>query len=161
MGAAPDAHDQIVTSELLDERLEWPQVPRQHGGQWRLGQGLTVVGPGWWPLVRRAFAAVAEVPGAEIRNVRQKAAVLEIRPFHSDADTRSRLTALAAELTEASRKRCEACGCTVPRLEPDRGTWRNHCEDCTAVLAAFAGVRAERHLWELRAGCSWPESDFW
>jgi hypothetical protein len=150
-----------MASELLDERLEWPHVAWQYGGRWRLGHGLTVVGPGWWPLVRRAFGAVAEVPGAEIRNVRQRAAVLEIRPFHPDADTLSRLRALATELTEASRIRCEGCGCAVPRLEPDRGAWRNHCDDCAATLAGFAGARAERRLWELRAGRCWPASDFW
>lgn len=126
-----------------------------------MGHGLTVVGPCWWPLVRQVFAAVAEVPGAEIRCVRQKAAVLEIRPFHADADTLSLLSALAAELTEASRTRCEGCGRAVPRLEPDRGTWRNHCGDCTTALAALAGAQAERRLWESRAGRLWPESEFW
>ena len=150
-----------MVSDLLDERLEWPLVQRRRGGRWRLGHGMTVVGPGWWPIVRRAFAAVAEVPGAEVRNVRQKAAALEIRPSHPDAEILSRLWALAAELTEASRIRCESCGCPVPRLEPDRGERRNHCADCAATLATLVGGRAERRLWELRAGRSWPESSFW
>jgi hypothetical protein len=150
-----------MASDLLDEQLEWPLVQWQRGGPWRLGHGLTVVGPGWWPLVRRAFAAAAEVPGAEVRNVRQKAAVLEVRASHPDAGTLSRLRVLAAELTEASRVRCEGCGRAVPRLEPDRGVWRNHCDTCAAALAAFVGGRAERRLWEWRAGRSWPCSSFW
>ena len=150
-------------ADLLSERLEWPRRQHQHGGPWRLGHGLTVVGPGWWPLVRRAFAAVAELPGAEIRDVRQKAAVLEVRPFHPDAEVSAHLRALAAELTEASRSCCEGCGRAVPRLA--RAAWRNHCGACAAALDAFAASdsagRAERRLWESRAGRTWPASDFW
>lgn len=119
------------------------------------------MGPGWWPLVRGALAAVAEVLGAEICNVRQKAAVLELRPYHPDADALPRLWTLAAEFTESSRTRREGCACAVPRLEPDRGAWRNHCGDRGIAVAAFLGGRAERRLWERRARRSWPVSGFW
>jgi hypothetical protein len=55
-----------MVDHLFGERLKWPRHQWRYGGAWRLGHGLTVVGPGWWPLVGRAFAAVAETPEAEV-----------------------------------------------------------------------------------------------
>ena len=145
---------------LLDERLEWPRHLWQHGGPWRLGHGLTVVGPGWWPLVRRGFAAVAEVPGAAVTEVRQKCALVEVHVSHPDRGVRVQLHALAAELTEASRSQCEACGRAVPTLPPKGGIWRNQCQACAAwydVLAQADVLDAEYRLWEVHAGgVRWP-----
>lgn len=148
-------------SSLLDEHLAWPRTQWEHGGPWRLGHGLTVVGPGWWPLVRRAFAAVAEMPGAQVVHVKQKHGVFQVRLYHGDPSRQARLRALATELTEASRSRCEACGTTVPTLAPGRAVWRNHCADCRTLLESFDGDRAERRLWELRAGRAWPPLQGW
>jgi hypothetical protein len=81
---------------------------------------------------------------------------------HADPEQRIRLRALGAELTEASRSRCEACGQAVPRVEPPRTVWRNHCGACRSMLATFIAVHdadAERHLWEAQADCTWPESE--
>ena len=150
----------MKTSDLLDERLAWPDEQRERGGPWRLGHGLASVGPGWWPLVRAAFAAAAETPGAEVRDVRQKFGALELWLQHEDAARRDALRAAAAACTEASRSRCEGCGAAVERLAPGRMTWRLHCADCAAFVAA-AGDRAERKLWEWRAGLPWPPFDGW
>ena len=81
----------MKTSDLLDERLAWPDEQRERGGPWRLGHGLASVGPGWWPLVRAAFAAAAEMPGAEVRDVRQKFGALELWLQHEDAARRCHL----------------------------------------------------------------------
>lgn len=150
------------TPRLLDESLEWPRELWQRGGAWRLGHGMCVLGPGWWPLVRQAFAAVAETPGAVVVDVRQKCAVLEVRLAHLDPGTQARLDALAASLTRASRERCEACGAAVPPVTPLRAPWRNHCPACHARYAALAGGgRSERRLWEERAGRAWPPFEGW
>jgi hypothetical protein len=146
---------------LLDEQLEWPLEQWQRGGPWRLGHGLTVVGPGWWSLVRRGFAAVAEMPGAEVLGVRQKCGVLELNLYHEDRPHRDSLRAIATACTEASRARCEGCGAGVPRLEPGSAVWRLHCSECDALIAAAADHRAERFLWERRAGLEWPSTELW
>lgn len=81
-------------------------------------------------MVRAAFAAVAEVPGAEVRDVRQKCGILEIRAYHPDETRCEALRAVTAACTEASRSRCEGCGAAVPPLEHGRAVWRLHCPDC-------------------------------
>src|SRR5690348_16612312 len=119
-----------MPSDLLDERLEWPLHKRTDRGPWRLGHGLTVVGPGWWPLVRQVFAAVAETPGATVAGVRQKCAMLEVRIDHPNPGSRARLGTLTACLTQKSRSVCEACGGAVPAVDPAHPPWRNHCPAC-------------------------------
>jgi hypothetical protein len=148
---------------LLEERLEWPVGQWRAGGPWRLGHGLTVVGPGWWRLVRRGFALVAETPGASVTDVRQKCAVFEMRFHHADRTTLERLRALGGALTRASRAWCEGCGVGVPPVDAGLAPWRNHCARCRArlqELQELAGSHAERWLWEERAGVSWPPSEW-
>lgn len=145
---------------MMDERLSWPRRQWQHGGDWRLGHGLTVVGPGWHSLVREAFAAVAEVAGATVVSVRQKCAILEIRAHHPDAAERDALRERMTALTDASRSLCEGCGVAVPTLPRGRGIWRLHCADCTALVNA-GGRQCERRLWETRAQRKWPKSELW
>ena len=149
-----------MKDSMLDERLAWPRRQWQHGGPWRLGHGLTVVGPGWHPLVRAAFAAVAEVAGATVIDVRQKCAVLEIRAHHPDASVCDILRARMTALTEASRSLCEGCGAVVPTLPCGQGLWRLHCAQCTTLVNA-GGRRRERRLWETRAQRKWPKSELW
>jgi hypothetical protein len=159
----PEHADAVVDAmtTILDERMEWPKHQWEHGGPWRLGHGLTVVGPGWWPLVRRGFAVVAETPGATVVGVKQKFGLLELRMRHPDAATQDRLNALAGELTTASRSLCEACGTIVPPVPFGKGVWRNHCPACSARLAELSDdAHAERRLWEERAGCAWPPSEW-
>ena len=145
--------------DLLDDRLEWPLAERREGAPWRLGHGLTVVGPGWWPLVRRAFAHAAETPGATVRRVRQKCAVLEVWFAHPAPLARAQLDAFSARIRRASRSRCEACGAAVLPPPPAAPPSRNHCSRCADRLRdlALAGRRgAEIALWEERAGGPWP-----
>ena len=150
----------VISMHLLDERLEWPSAQWKSGGRWRLGRGMTVVGPGWWPLVRQVFAAVAELPGAEVLDVKQECGFLQLHVFHAYAGHRAALRALAAAMQEASRRRCEGCGALVPRLEPGRGVWRLHCPDCDAFVKA-AGRKAERALWKRIAHKPWPPTFGW
>ena len=150
----------MTTSTLLDERLAWPRDQWQRGAPWRLGHGLTVVGPGWHRLVRAAFAAVAEVPDGEVRDVRQKCAVLEIHVHHPDAAQCAALRARIAESTAASRSLCEGCGAAVPTLERGEARWRLHCAECAAMIEADDG-HSERRLWERRAGRPWPPFAMW
>lgn len=145
---------------LLDDTLEWPRDQWERGGPWRLGHGLTVVGPGWHPLVRRTFAAVAEVPGAEVRDVHQKIARLEIRIHHPHPTQQAALHTVAALCTEASHTRCEGCGTAVPAAPAGQVIWRTHCAECAAIIAA-GGPKGERHLWEQRAGRPWPSLPAW
>ena len=150
----------MATSILLDERLAWPRDQWARGEPWRLGHGLTVVGPGWHRLVRAAFAAVAEVPGATVGDVRQKCAVLEIHVRHPDAVQCAALRARVAESTDASRSLCEGCGVPVPTLVRGEARWRQHCAACAALIDA-SDVHSERRLWEQRAGRPWPPSATW
>lgn len=161
-GAVAAQRSGVMADELLDERLEWPVHQWHHGGRWRLGHGLTVVGPGWWPLVRRAFALVAETPGATVLEVKQQNGLLRVLLRHPNDLIRAQLATFVEELENASRTRCEACGTAVPRVEPSQVVWRNHCAACRARLGeleADDAIHAERHLWEERAGCAWPESE--
>ena len=150
----------MTTSTLLDDRLAWPRDQWERGAKWRLGHGLTVVGPGWHRLVRAVFAAVAEVPGAEVRDVRQKCAVLDIRVHHPDAAMGEALRARVAHSTESSRSLCEGCGVAVPTLTRGQVRWRQHCADCTALIDT-GDAGSERHLWERRAGRPWPPLAGW
>ena len=150
----------MTKQTLLDDRLAWPQDQWQRGQPWRLGHGLTVVGPGWHRLVRAAFAAVVEVPAAEVRDVRQKCAVLEIHVHHPDTAQCAALRARVAESTDASRRLCEGCGAAVPTLVRDQPRWRQHCPDCAALINAD-DAGSERRLWEQRAGRPWPPSTTW
>jgi hypothetical protein len=150
----------MPSSTLLDDHLAWPRDQWERGAPWRLGHGLTVVGPGWHHLVRAAFAAVAEVPGAEVRDVRQKFAVLEIRVHHPDATQAVALGARITELTKASRSRCEGCGVAVPTLVRGAARWRLHCAECAALIDA-RDAGSERRLWERRARRPWPPTAGW
>jgi hypothetical protein len=134
----------MIPAPLLEGRLEWPRDQWQRGGPWRLGHGLTVVGPGWHPLVRAVFAAVAEVPGAEVWNVRQKCGLLEIRIDHPDEAHREALRALAAACTEASRSLCEGCGTALPAVPPGAAVWRNHCAECKVLIRAGGDVATKK-----------------
>lgn len=144
-----------TAAALLDERLRWHA--RDVRAPFTLGEGYCEVGPGWWPLVRRAFEAAAAMPGAWVAEVRQKCAVLDVRLWHEDYAVVRRLTAVTDALQAKSASVCEGCGSAVPTLPPipEPRPTRNHCDACAArrrELNATHGRGAERALWPTVAG---------
>lgn len=125
------------------------------GTPWDLGHGLAAVGPGWWPLVRAAFAE-AETEGAIVAQVRQKACVLDVlvhphpRGYEAAAEIRVGYQRLSACV-------CEACGGpAVPVADRPTRETRTHCDPCAARWAELRWD--ERALWMERAGGAWlPE----
>jgi hypothetical protein len=145
---------------LLDETIAWPREQWQTGAAWRLGHGLTSVGPGWHALVRDAFAAVAETPGATVVTVRQKCGILEVHVHHEDSTVYRQLQSRIDAITDASRRQCEGCGSTMPETPPGVSLWRKHCAECTQIVSQ-GGPRRERHLSETHSGRRWPASELW
>jgi hypothetical protein len=105
---------------------------------------------------------LAETPGATMSQVKQKCGGLEMHAYHPDWGLSQHLHEFLAELREASRSICEACGAQVPAVPLEQVTWRTHCAACSArlgVLRAEGPLHAEVRLWEERAGCVWPERE--
>ena len=142
---------------MFDDTFAWPHRQWQHGGAWSLGNGLTSVGPGWHPLVREAFATVAETSGATVVTVRQKCARLEVQVHHA---VYLLLQCRIDAITDASRRQCEGCGIAMQETPQGVGLWRKHCPECTAIIDQ-GSRRRERFLWETRSGRQWPANALW
>lgn len=130
-----------------------PEIRRHPGGDTPrdLAHAYAAVGPGWWPLVRGAFADAA---GGAIERVRQKHGWLDVAVRHpagrhAGQEVRERYRAL-------SQRVCEACGGpAVPTVERIPRPTRTHCETCEERWDELLGD--ERALWIDRAGCWLPE----
>jgi hypothetical protein len=117
---------------------------RRHPGDdsaWDLGHAYQAVGPGWWPLLRQAFAEI-EAAGGEVTQVRQKIG-------HLDISARCKtgwLDELRDRYVNRSRVVCEVCG--GPRCQ-----WRNCCRALRGHTAT--GARSGGQSSETSGSCGW------
>lgn len=117
---------------------------------WDLGHALEAVGPGWWPLLRDAFAEVEAADG-EVIQVRQKLGYLDI----SARSKTGWMTDLRDRYVNRSRVVCEVCGDpSIPVEELLPRPTRTHCETCAE---RWSVLRDERKLWMEAAGVWLPE----
>lgn len=124
-------------SRAGESSLRWHS---RDGSPWDLGHALVAVGPGWWHLVREAWAEV-EANGGEVTQVRQKVGFLDISargPAGWLEDVRNRYIA-------RSRTVCEVCGNdAVPVDEVVPRPTRTHCDRCAK---RWDELGDERALW--------------
>lgn len=116
-----------------------------------LGHGLAAVGPGWWALVRLAFAEV-EARGCVVERVRQKLCLLDVLARQIGGAEES--LALRDRFLERSRYVCEVCGGPAPAAVMPRDT-RTHCSTCASRWQELGW--GERALWMEHAGVWLPE----
>lgn len=109
---------------------------------------MQAVGPGWWDLLRDAFAE-AEARNSVVYGVEQKFGTLRV----TARGPSGWLTELEARCEAASAITCEVCG--GPATTSRGPTIRTHCQDCAQRWRDLHWD--ERELWMEAAGIWLPE----
>lgn len=138
--------------------MEEPEIrfhSRRDASPYDLGHALAEVGPGWWPLLRQAYADVARTPGAMVMLVRQKVCFLDILVVGLGGNPQSK--AFRQRYRRLSARVCEVCGGpAVPVTERIPRPTRTHCDVCAAQWRTEHDGD-ERRLWMEHAGRWLPE----
>jgi hypothetical protein len=143
----------LTSTGPSDPGMNREPLIRRHPGDdsaWDLGHAYQAVGPGWWPLLRQAFAEI-EAAGGEVTQVRQKIG-------HLDISARCKtgwLEELRDRYVNRSRVLCEVCGGrALPVEEQLPRPTRTHCNRCAE---RWAELGDERQLWMEESGVWLPE----